>query len=167
MSDPTLADEAERELLDAESCMRRAAAMFHDCPLSDLLRFADDVAPSLVAIAKAVVEQANDQAGMKMDDDIVTVQGIEWGRSKPPPSRTGWRKEELLEAVLDSRLVDPDTGAIADESPLERVLHVWNLGEPRSTALAKRGLNGDEFCHVTWPEQKPWRVIPVARKRGR
>jgi hypothetical protein len=64
--------------------------------------------------------------------------------------RTEWDREALLSAVLDSRLVDPTTGEIADETPLAKVLHVWNLQAPRTLALRARGIDPDEFCRTEW-----------------
>jgi hypothetical protein len=71
-------------------------------------------------------------------------------------SRTKWQTDDLRVAVLDSRLVDED-GVIADETPLDKILHVWNLGAPRTTALKVRGItNLDEFCTT---ETKPgWTI---------
>ena len=46
-------------------------------------------------------------------------------------SRTVWDKDALLHAVLDTRLVDTDTGEVVDPTPYDKVLHVWNLGTPR------------------------------------
>lgn len=71
-------------------------------------------------------------------------------------NRTAWDREMLLRDVLDSRLVDAESGEIADEAPLDRVLHVWNLGAPRTTALRARGLDPDEYATV---ETRPgWTV---------
>ena len=66
------------------------------------------------------------------------------------PTRKGWRNDELLVAVLDSRLFAPGTGELVDETPVEKILAVWNLSAPRTTALAARGIDADEFCTVEW-----------------
>jgi hypothetical protein len=47
---------------------------------------------------------------------------------------------------LDTRLVDESTGEVLDESPLDKVLKVWNLGTPRKGILKERGIQADEFC---------------------
>lgn len=71
-------------------------------------------------------------------------------------SRTKWNTDDLLRCVLDSRIVDKDTGEVLEESPLDRVLHVWNLPAPRASALKQRGIDVDEFCTT---EVKPgWTV---------
>lgn len=62
--------------------------------------------------------------------------------------RTAWEKDDLLRAVLDSRLVDEKTGEVADETPLAKVLHVFNMPAPRTTALRARGIDADQFCHT-------------------
>jgi len=69
--------------------------------------------------------------------------------------RTQWEKDDLLRAVLDSRNVDPRTGEVADETPLDKVLAVWNLPAPRTTILRQRGIDADEFCHV---ERGGWTI---------
>lgn len=66
-----------------------------------------------------------------------------------------WDKDGLRRAVLDSRLFDRTTGEFVDETPVEKVLHIWNLGVPRKTALTERGLNPDEFCES---EFRGWKI---------
>ena len=56
----------------------------------------------------------------------VMVEGVTFDRRKHK-SRTQWDKEALLSAVLDSRLFNPNTGELVEETPLDRVLAVWNL----------------------------------------
>lgn len=63
-------------------------------------------------------------------------------------NRTQWDQEALRSAVLDSRLFDKDTGEIVEETPLERILHVYNLPAPRITALRERGIDPDQFACV-------------------
>lgn len=65
-------------------------------------------------------------------------------------NRTKWDADDLLRDVLDTRLVDETTGEVADETPLDKVRHVWNLGAPRVTALRARGLDPDQYCHSEW-----------------
>lgn len=66
------------------------------------------------------------------------------------PTRKQWQTDVLLHAVFDSRLVDAETGEIADESPADKILHCWNLGPPRVTALEARGLDADDFSVTEW-----------------
>lgn len=73
-------------------------------------------------------------------------------------ARTKWDSEDLLRTVLDSRLVDKTTGVVKEESPLDRVLHVWNLGAPRATALKERGIQIDEYCTT---ETRPGWTIEI------
>lgn len=77
----------------------------------------------------------------------VVVSGVGTFERHKRTNRKSWDSDDLLRAVLDTRLVDED-GVIADETPLEKVLHVWNLGAPRVTALKARGIQADEFCHA-------------------
>lgn len=161
-----LDETTERLLIEAEQNMRGATKDFPSCSLEMLLHLVE-YAPELARVARAVSELAQDEAGKRFEGKTVTVKGIEYERSKPPPKRTGWRNDELQSAVLDSRLVDPESGEVADESPLDKVLHVWSLGAPRTTALTARGLDADDWCHKTWPDDMPWKVAPATQKKGR
>jgi hypothetical protein len=91
--------------------------------------------------------------GKTMTEKRVTAAGVTVERSMKV-SRTQWDKESLLRAVLDSRVVNEDTGELLDPTPLDKVLRVWNLGAPRVTALRERGLDPDEYATVerfdTW-----------------
>lgn len=95
----------------------------------------------------------------------VMVDGVGRLRARKRKSRTQWDTEALRRAVLDSRLVDRESGEVADESPLDKVLHVWHLGTPRTSALRDRDLDPDEFCtveeqgmqvQVQRSEDEPW-----------
>ncbi len=78
--------------------------------------------------------------------------------------RKTWDRRDLLRRVLDSRMppspdgeVDPtddgqaevDGETVSVSQDLGRVMHVWNLGAPRVTALRARGIDPDEFCEST------------------
>lgn len=60
--------------------------------------------------------------------------------------RRKWDSEELRRVVLDTKLVDPSTGEVKDETPVEKILHVWNLSAPRLTALRERNIDPDDYC---------------------
>ena len=79
-----------------------------------------------------------------------TIAGLGTFRRRGRKDRTRWQKDDLLRAVLDSRVVNIDTGEVADETPLDKVLAVWNLATPRTTALKDRGIDPDEFCTSEW-----------------
>lgn len=93
--------------------------------------------------------------------NTLTVDGVGTVEVKRGAQRKEWDRRGLVRAVLDSRLppspdgeVDPADaghatvdGELVTTSPdLSRVLHVWNLGAPRTTALRDRGIDPDEFC---------------------
>lgn len=67
------------------------------------------------------------------------------------PKRTEWQSDDLLRAVLDSRRFDPGTGELIEETPAEKLMHVFGLsgGSAKITALKERGLKADDFCTVT------------------
>lgn len=84
----------------------------------------------------------------------MTIPGLGVVERHKKKARTAWEKDDLLRAVLDSRIVDED-GVVKDETPLDRVLHVWNLGAPRTTALRARRLDPDDFAHT---EDAGWQI---------
>lgn len=87
------------------------------------------------------------------------IEGVGVVKRHKRKTRTKWDSPDLLRTVLDSRLVDKTTGEVKDESPLDRVLHVWNLGAPRATALKERAIQIDEYCQV---EVRPgWQIEVV------
>ena len=85
-----------------------------------------------------------------MPEKRMTVMGVGTFEKHRKADRKAWEKDDLLRVVLDSRVVDPETGEVRDESPLDRVLDVWNLPAPRTTALKARGIDPDEFCTVEY-----------------
>ncbi len=109
---------------------------------------------TLLAIQQArrdladVEQKAKDTIGHLMRGRTAVVEGVGVLHRSARKSRTQWDKDALRMSVADTKLVDKDTGEIVDESPLDKVLHVWNLGTPRTTALRERGLDPDEFCKV-------------------
>jgi hypothetical protein len=94
--------------------------------------------------------------------NTLTVDGVGTVEAKRGVSRKEWDIPSLLRVVLDSRMApDPATGeadptddghaevkgeAVSTSPDLSRVLHVWNLGTPRVTALRDRGIDPDEFA---------------------
>lgn len=60
--------------------------------------------------------------------------------------RTQWDTDDLLRAVLDTKAVDKETGEVVEETPLQKVLAVWRLPDPRITVLRERGLDPDDYC---------------------
>ena len=152
-------------LVASDHALGNALEAITDADLSELLGGIEQLKGLRTSLATVSAELEH-RAGVLMDADSQTVDGVEWVRSKPAPSKTGWQTDDLKRAVLDSRLAD-DNGEIVDESPLDKVLHVWNLGAPRSGALKDRGIQADEFCTVTFSEDRRWRVMKAADKKGR
>lgn len=97
--------------------------------------------------------------------NVTTVEGVGTVQVRYGTDRKAWATHDLLRAVLDSRMPPhPDTGemdpnddgraevkgdAVSVSPDLGRVLHVWNLGTPRITALRERGIDPDEFAETT------------------
>jgi hypothetical protein len=67
-----------------------------------------------------------------------------------------WQNEDLIRAVLDSRLVNPETGEVRDETPAEKLADVYGLKgtSARLTALKARQIDPDEFAEAQWGRKK-------------
>lgn len=86
--------------------------------------------------------------GDELPEKQWTIEGLGTVERHYRKSRTEWRKDELLRDVLDVRIVDEQTGELRFATPLEKVLYVWNLPAPRTTALRELGLDPDDYCHA-------------------
>lgn len=121
------------------------AALPLDCALT---------AYSMLEDARRILAQVCSQLpnliAPNMGEKQVTVEGVGTFVMHGKKNRTQWEKDALLSAVLDSRLIDPKTGEVADETPLAKVLHVYNLPAPRTTALKARAIDADQFCRSEW-----------------
>lgn len=91
----------------------------------------------------------------EMGEKRHTVEGVGTFERHRKTDRKRWDSDALLRSVLDTRMVNTDTGEVKDETPLDKVLAVWNLGVPRTTVLKVRGIDGDEFCTT---EPAPWSI---------
>lgn len=121
------------------------AAMSTEDALRELALLTD--ANRLLGQIRSLTEQA---VAEQMGPGIYTVEGVGSFERHGRKNRKTWDREALLRDVLDTRLVDEATGEVTDPTPLDKVLHVWNLGAPRVTALRARGLDPDEYCASEW-----------------
>lgn len=112
--------------------------------LAHWLQTARDHARQL-AIVNSALERL---VGDKMSGYQQTVEGVGTLERHKNTSYTKWDTDALLHDVLDTRLIDANTGEVIDESPLDKVLAVWNLPAPRRTVLKSRGLQADEYAQV-------------------
>jgi len=94
--------------------------------------------------------------GVLMDKRKVTLEGIGLVQRLSRKRMTQWDNEDLLRVVLDTRMVNESTGEVLEETPLQKVLKVWNLGAPRKGVLKERGIQADEFCQVE--NQDGWSI---------
>ncbi len=76
------------------------------------------------------------------------VLGTQVYEAKPRVNRRNWQKEELVEAVFDSVLVNRATGEIEPMTKLEKLRFVWPLRDPRLTSLRELGIDPDEYCET-------------------
>jgi hypothetical protein len=108
-------------------------------------------------IAYAAIEEARRNLAIVAGDfekklaalmpKTLPVEGVGTFEKHKRKNRTQWDRDALVSAVLDSRLFDPHTGELREETPLDKVRAVWNLGAPRITALRDRGIDAEQFCH--------------------
>lgn len=102
-----------------------------------------------LADAARLVAQVRDEFAAKLADAMgrekrVTVLGVGTFEKHRKTARKRWDTDDLVRVVLDTRTVDPETGET--ESPVDRLLRVWNLGAPRVTALRELGIEPDDYC---------------------
>lgn len=93
------------------------------------------------------------------DGETVVVDGRRYTRTREIRRRS-WDIDGLVRDVLDSRLVDRTTGEVYDETPVDKLRHVWRLdgSSVRIQALRERGLADDEYCTI---ERGRWRLRDV------
>ena len=105
---------------------------------------------AMIEEAARNVSRIRDELAKKLADEMidkrVTVDGLGTFEKHGKRDRKKWDRDALLRDVLDTRIVDPNTGEVMDATPLDKVLHVWNLGTPRLTALRDRGLDPEDYC---------------------
>lgn len=142
-----VASHLDKAEIDEEDDLRRAGSLLQT--MTELGRE--------LSLARAVLE---DKLGKAMGRKLVVVEdlgALERHRSTTYRSDAD-QSSDLLRAVLDSRVVDKDTGEVRDETPVDKIRAVWALAarDARVTALRERNLAKDEFCTVeigTWKIQ--------------
>ena len=109
------------------------------------------------ALAMAV-EDLGDTIAHAMNGKRETISGVTLERHAKAPRRTNWEHDDLLRVVVDSRIVDQDTGEIA--STLEVLKKVYPLKgyNARSTALRALGIDVDEFCQTESTDRMTVRI---------
>lgn len=87
--------------------------------------------------------------GEAMPEKRYTAPGVTVERHKKA-TRRNWQSDDLLRVVLDTRVVDPETGEA--ESQLDIIKAVYPLAgyNARLGALKARGVDVDEFCTTEW-----------------
>lgn len=105
-----------------------------------------------IADTARLIGQVRDELAVKlagaMNDKRVTVMGVGTFEKHRKSSRKSWDKDALLHDVLDTRMVDPESGEVRDETPADKILDVWTLGAPKVTSMRERGLDPDDYCTV-------------------
>lgn len=153
-------------LVASDHALGNALEAITDAELADLLG-GIELLKNLRTSLATVSSELEHRAGVLMGEKAVDVGGVVWERSMPP-KRSGWKSDDLLRAVLDTRRVDKETGEVVEESPLEKVQHVYPLAgyQARVGALKDRGLDPADFSEASW-DSKRWRVAKAAdKKRG-
>lgn len=114
----------------------------------------------LIAELRHVADDIESAIATSLDaGETVAAAGRTWARTREI-RRRNWDMDGLVRAVLDSRLVDRATGEVVEETPVDRIRHVWRLDghAVRLGALRARGIADDEFCEI---EYGRWRLKDV------
>ena len=88
-----------------------------------------------------------------MTDKYLTAAGVTVERKHKPPRRTNWDHDGLLRLVVDSRVLNEETGEI--ESVLAVVKKVYPLAgyNARTTALKALNIDVDEYATTEWSDR--------------
>ena len=110
----------------------------------------------IVTDARSVIESIENAVGQVMDSPTADIDGFGMVKRHPRINQRNWQSDDLLRAVMDSRLVDED-GVVVEETPLDRIKHVYPLAgyQARVTALRKRHIDPDEYSET---ERRGWRL---------
>jgi hypothetical protein len=94
-----------------------------------------------------------DKIGQAMGDKRYVTKGCTIERNRVSPRRTNWDHDALLRLVVDSRIVNEETGEI--ESTLDVLRKVYPLKgyNARTTALRELNINPDEFCETEYSDR--------------
>ncbi len=139
----------------ASAVIHTVNAWYHDREVTDL----DDAISAWQLLCEAaqtlayVRDDLSDAIARSMPEKRMTVSGVTLEKHAKPPRRTDWDHDSLLRLVVDSRVVDYDTGEI--ESALEVLKRVYPLKgyNARVTELKKLGIDPDEFCRTEWSDR--------------
>lgn len=140
-TDPTTADllRIQADHLDtitgedtAEGTARTVAALTH-----------------LLAIGRAKLDDLKTALHDQLpDDETLVVDGVGGFTRSWTSDSTSWDNDALRRWILDSRLVDKETGEVIDETPLDKILACYTFPASRApsvSALKKRGITDEEL----------------------
>lgn len=99
-------------------------------------------------IARARVIEEENTIGDEMGVYKLLVAGKTVKRHRRQPRARNWQSDDLLRLVLDTRVVDPETGEI--ESQVDALKKVYGLRgyQAKLRELEKRGIQVDEWCEI-------------------
>lgn len=115
----------------------------------------------LVGVAQTAALARDDLADMiahGMQGKRETVCGVTLERHAKGPRRTDWDHEGLLRLVVDSRVVDEQTGEIASALDVLKKVYPLKGYNARVTALRDLGIDVDEFCVTESTDRMTLRV---------
>lgn len=110
------------------------------------------VVRAAAADLKALSDALDTQIGSTLGGDAQVFPGVGKVKRHPRVSRRNWQSDDLFRVVMDSRVVDPETGEIKDETPVEKIQAVYPCKgyNARTTALLERGIDPDEYAESQW-----------------
>lgn len=139
----------------ASAVIHTVNAWYHDQEITDL----EDAVSAWGLLCEAaqtlafVRDDLANAIAQAMPDKRMTLAGVTVEKHAKPPRRTDWDHDALLRYVVDSRVVDHETGEI--ESALEVLKRVYPLKgyNARTTELKKLQIDPDEFCRTEWSDR--------------
>lgn len=105
-----------------------------------------------------MIEDLGDTIAHAMQGKRETIAGVTLERHAKTPRRTNWQHDDLLRLVVDSRVVDKDTGEIASTLDVLKKVYPLKGYNARSTALRALGIDVDEFCETESTDRMTVRI---------
>lgn len=128
-------------------------------PLLVLLAVRDSVA-KVEREARELREEIEQKIAAQMTADSMLIDGVGVVKRSHRKSKHALpdATESLIRDVMDSRMVNPETGEILDESPAEKLTAVFGMSihNARNTQLKARGLNERDYAEIRYADE--WTV---------
>lgn len=118
-----------------------------DVPIGDVLAWRSVLRDAIAAI-RAKADELDTTIGRKLGPDAQIIPGIGKVKRHPRVSRRNWRSDDLRRMVMDSRVVDPETGEVLDA--VANLIAVYGCAgyQAKIGELIKRRIDADEYAET-------------------